>query len=289
MGGFDIVAFQLLNGLVWGLLLALIALGLCLIYGLMHVTNLAHGSLFMLGAVLTAYACNNLGLSFWVAALATPLVVAALMLLLDRVLFTRVLGRDMTVSILATAGLLLVIDNVVLALFGGEPVSVDAPLQDAVEAFGISYPGYRLVAAGIAVVVLLAFGAFLKFTRYGLFMRAVPQARALAATTGVPIARVNALTIALGGLTAGLAGALATPITGAHFQMGLAILAPSFIVVVVGGLGNLEGTVAVAIIYGLLRGVLSVVITPTAAEATTLLALLPLLYLRPNGLFGGRS
>ena len=108
----------------------------------------------------------------------------------------------------------------------------------------------------------------------------------MAATTGVPIARVNALTIALGGLTAGLAGALATPITGAHFQMGLAILAPSFIVVVVGGLGNLGGTVAVAVIYGLLRGVLSVVITPTAAEAVTLLALLPLLYLRPNGLFG---
>ena len=187
------------------------------------------------GRCLTAYACNSLGLGFWVATLAAPLVVAALMLLLDRVLFTRVLGRDMTVSILATAGLLLVVDNVVLALFGGEPVSVDAPLEDAVEFFGISYPSYRLVAAGIAIVVLLAFGAFLKYTRYGLFMRAVPQARALAATTGVPIARVNALTIALGGLTAGLAGALATPITGAHFQMGLAILAPSFIVVVVGG------------------------------------------------------
>ena len=175
MGGFDIIAFQVLNGLVWGLLLALIALGLCLIYGLMHVTNLAHGSLFMLGAVLTAYACNSLGLGFWVATLAAPLVVAALMLLLDRVLFTRVLGRDMTVSILATAGLLLVIDNVVLALFGGEPVSVDAPLEDAVEFFGISYPSYRLVAAGIAIVVLLAFGAFLKYTRYGLFMRAVPR------------------------------------------------------------------------------------------------------------------
>lgn len=288
MGEFDVFAFQLLNGLVWGLLLAMIALGLCLIYGLMHITNLAHGSLFMLGAVLTAYGCGTLGLSFWVATLLAPIGVAALMLLLDRVLFTQVLGRDMAVSILATAGLLLVIDNLVLALFGGEPVSVDAPLNGAVEAFGINYPSYRLVAAGIAIVVLLAFGAFLKFTRYGLFMRAVPQARALAATTGVPIARVNALTIALGGLTAGLAGALATPITGAHFQMGLAILAPSFIVVVVGGLGNLEGAVAVAIIYGLLRGLLSVMITPTAAEAATLLALLPLLYLRPNGLFGGR-
>jgi branched-chain amino acid transport system permease protein len=285
---FDVLAFQLLNGLVWGLLLALIALGLCLIYGLMHISNLAHGSLFMLGAVLTAFGCNTLGLSFWLAALITPVVVGILMLLLDRMLFTRVLGRDMAVGILATAGLLLVIDNLVLALFGGEPASVDAPLNDAVELFGIAYPSYRLAAAAIAIVVLLAVGAFLRFTRYGLFMRAVPQARALAAATGVPIARVNALTLALGGLTAGLAGALATPITGAHFQMGLAILAPSFIVVVVGGLGNLPGTVAVAIIYGLLRGLFSVAMTPTAAEAVTLLALLPVLYLRPNGLFGGQ-
>jgi branched-chain amino acid transport system permease protein len=285
--GFDAIAFQLLNGLVWGLLLSLIALGLCLIYGLMHISNLAHGSLFMLGAMLTAYACNTLGLSFWVAALAAPFVVAAFMLVLDRVLFTHVLGRDIAVGILASAGLLLVIDNVVLALFGGEPASVDAPLEDAVEIFGIAYPSYRIAAAAIAVAILLAVGAFLRFTRYGLFMRAVPQARALAAATGVPIRRVNALTMALGGLTAGVAGALATPITGAHFQMGLAILAPSFIVVVVGGLGNLLGTVVVAILYGLLRGVFSVTMTPTAAEAVTLLALLPVLYLRPRGLFGG--
>lgn len=285
---FAALGFQLFNGLVWGLILSLIALGLCLVYGLMHISNLAHGSLFMLGAVLTAYACNTLGLGFWVAALAAPLVVAALMLVLDRVLFAHVLGRDIAVSILASAGLLLVVDTVVLALFGGEPVSVDAPLDGAVEILGVTYPSYRLVAAAVAVAVLLGVGAFLRFTRYGLFMRAVPQARALAAATGVPIARVNALTMALGGLTAGIAGALATPITGAHFQMGLAILAPSFIVVVVGGLGSLPGTVAVAILYGLVRGLFSVAMTPTAAEAATLLALLPILYFRPRGLFAGR-
>lgn len=288
MASLDMFAFQIMNGFVWGLLLALIALGLCLIYGLMHINNLAHGSLFMLGAVLTAYACNTLGLTFWVAVLAAPLVVAFLTLLLNNVLFTRVLGRDLAVSILATAGLLLVVDNVVLAVFGGEPVSVDAPLADAVEIFGIAYPSYRLMAAVIAICVLFAVGLFLRFTRYGLFMRAVPQSRELAAATGVPIARVNALTVALGGLTAGIAGALATPITGAHFQMGLSILAPSFIVVVVGGLGNLSGTVIVAIIYGLLRGLYSTTISPTAAEAATLLTLLPILYFRPQGLFGGR-
>ena len=288
MEGPALVAFQMLNGLVWGLLLALISLGLCLIYGLMRINNLAHGSLFMLGAMLTAWGCNAMGVPFWLATPAAAIAVAALMLLLDAVLFSRVVGRDMTVGLLATAGLLLIIDNTVLAVFGGEPASVDAPIEDAVALFGLYYPAYRLLAAGIAIAVLLAVWGFLRFTRYGLWMRAVPQARELAASTGVPIARVNLATVALGGLTAGLAGALATPITGAHFQMGLAILAPSFIVVVVGGLGNVAGTVAMAIVYGLIRGGFSVVMTPTWAEAVTLLALLPLLYFRPNGLFAAR-
>jgi branched-chain amino acid transport system permease protein len=211
-----------------------------------------------------------------------------LTLLLNDILFVRMLGKDIAVSVLATAGLLLTIDNAVLAVFGGEPASIDAPTAETVEVLGLAYPAYRLVAAGIAICVLVAVGAFLKFTRYGLFMRAVPQSRELAAATGVPMARVNALTIALGGLTAGMAGALAAPITGAHFQMGLAILAPSFIVVVIGGLGNLTGTVVIAIMYGLIRGLFSTAVSPTMAEAATLLSLLPILYLRPQGLFGGR-
>jgi branched-chain amino acid transport system permease protein len=288
MTSFDLFAFQLMNGIVWGILLALIALGLSLIYGLMHINNLAHGSLFMLGAVLTAYLRNDLAIDFWAAILVAPLLVAMLMLLLNNVLFIRVINRDLAVGILATAGLLLTIDNTVLALFGGEPASVDAPLPNTVDLFGLAYPSYRLAAAGIAVLVLCTVGIFLKHTRYGLFMRAVPQSRELAASTGVPIARVNALTISLGGLTAGVAGALATPITGAHFQMGLSILAPSFVVVVVGGLGNLTGTVAIALVYGILRGLYSSAMSPTAAEAATLLTLLPILFLRPQGLFGAR-
>ena len=234
----ELFAFQLLNGIVWGLLLALIALGLSLIYGLMRINNLAHGSLFMLGAMLAAYGANRLNLDFWLAAVLSSLALGAFMLLLNTALFTRIMDRDITVGLLATAGLLLTIDNTALGVFGGEPQSVDAPIEDAVSVAGIDYPAYRLAAAAIAVLVLLAVWAFMRFTKYGLWMRAVPMARELAPATGIPILRVNAITLALGGLTAGLAGALATPITGAHFQMGLAILAPSFIVVVIGGLGQ---------------------------------------------------
>ncbi len=161
-----------------GILLALIALGLSLIYGLMNINNLAHGSMFMLGAVITAYLCNSLRVPFWAAVLIAPGLVALLTLLLNDILFVRMLGKDIAVSVLATAGLLLTIDNAVLAVFGGEPASIDAPTAEAVEVLGLAYPAYRLVAAGIAICVLVAVGAFLKFTRYGLFMRAVPQSRA---------------------------------------------------------------------------------------------------------------
>lgn len=288
MQGWELIFFEMLNGVVWGLILALISLGLCLIYGLMGIINIAHGSLYMLGAVVGVFCAKALGLNFWAVLVVAPLCVAALGVALNRVLFARIVHRNATIGLLATAGLLLIIDNTVLATFGGTPESVIPPVSGAVSIFGVYYPLYRLLAAFIALAVLAAVWGFLRFSRYGLWMRAVPQGRDLAAAIGVPISRVNELTVALGGLTAGLAGALVTPISAAYFQMGLAILASAFIIVVIGGLGNLLGAVVVSIGFGLIRGLLSTAMTPTWAEVAALLVLLPVLYFKPNGIFGGR-
>ena len=288
MQGWDLILFEGINGVVWGVVLALIALGLCLIYGLMGIINIVHGSLYMLGAVVGAYCLNAFGLNFWLMLLIAPLVVAGLTLVINRLLLMRLAHRSPTAGLLATAGLLLIIDNTVLATFGGGPESVLAPLTGGVEIFGIYYPLYRLVVAAIALTVLTGVWIFLRFHRYGLWMRAVPQSRELAAAVGVPIARVNELTVVLAGLTAGFAGALMTPITGAYFQMGLTVLASAFIVVVIGGLGNIFGAVVVSIGYGVLRGLFAVVMAPSWAEVAALSALLPVLYLRPNGIFGNR-
>jgi branched-chain amino acid transport system permease protein len=282
------VFFQLLNGVVWGLILALISLGLCLIYGLMGIINIAHGSLYMAGAVLTVYLAKTFAINFWVLLVLAPIAVAALSLILNGLVFERVVRRDPAIGLLATAGLLLILDNSALALFGGAPESVIAPLDGAIQIFGVYYPSYRLAAAGLALAVLLAVWALLRYTKYGLWMRAVPQARDLSAAIGVPIRRVNAVTVALGGLTAGLAGALVAPISAAHFQMGLTILASAFVVVVIGGLGSLFGAVVVALAFGLVLGLFSVMLTPTWAEAMTLLVMLPVLYFKPKGLFGSR-
>ncbi|WP_024277762.1 branched-chain amino acid ABC transporter permease [Xanthobacter sp. 126] len=285
---FDQILFELLNGVIWGLILSIIALGLGLIYGLMGIINLAHGSLYMAGAMCAALLINRAGLDFWLVLPIAAVAVGLLTLALNTAIFERVLHRDPAVSLLATAGVFLTLDNTVLALAGADPQSVMPPIFDVLEFAGVYYPVYRLVAAGIALLTLVAVALFLHFTRYGLWMRAVPQARDLAAVTGIPILKVNAITAALAGLTAGLAGALATPISGAHFQMGLSVIAACFIVVVIGGMGNLWGAVVVAIALGLIRGLYSTVLSPTWSEVAAFSTLLCVIYFKPNGIFGRR-
>jgi branched-chain amino acid transport system permease protein len=284
---FNELFFELLNGVVWGLILAMIALGLCLIYGLMGVINIAHGSFYMVGAVFGVYLVNHFGVSFWVALIAVPLLLCVLGLVLNTLVFERVVRRDPTIGILATAGLLLIIDNSVLAIFGGTPESIAPPVLGGVSIFGVFYPAYRLVAAGIAIFVLVLTWLFLRFTVYGLWMRATPQKRDLASAIGIPIGRVNQLTVMLGALTAGLAGVLVAPISAAYFQMGLTILAASFMVVVIGGLGNLPGVIGISLLFGVVRGMLCVFMPPTWAEVAVLLVLLPIMYFKPNGIFEG--
>lgn len=285
----DQIVFELINGVVWGLVLSVIALGLCLIYGLMGVINLAHGSLYMVGAMTAAYLINNHGMNFWQILPVSAVVVGILALGLNSVVLERVLNRDPAIGLLATAGVFLTLDNVVLALVGADPQSVIPPVFDVLEFAGVYYPIYRIIAAVIALACLAAVALFLHYTKYGLWMRAVPQARDLAAVTGIPIRRVNAATVALAGITVGLAGALATPISGAHFQMGLSVIAACFIVVVIGGMGNLVGAVVVAVAFGVIKGLYSTALSPTWSEVAALSTLLCALYFKPNGIFGRKS
>jgi branched-chain amino acid transport system permease protein len=283
----SVLTFQLFNGLVWGFIFSLIALGLNLIYGLMGVINIAHGSLYMVGAVLAWYVVRYTG-SFWLALVVAPVAVAALSVIVERWVLRPSLGQRVVQGVLATAGLLLLLDHGVLAVFGGAPQAIPSPLLGSVQIATMMYPVYRLFVVGVALVGMLLLWAFLYRTNYGLWMRAVPQNRELALAVGVPILRVNTVTVALGGFFAALAGVLVAPIVSVSYQMGLSILAPAFIVVVVGGLGSLRGAVVAAILAGELRGLFSVFFTAPVAEILSLVALTPILIVRPNGLFSGR-
>ena len=276
--------FQTFNGVVWGLIFALIALGLSLTFGLMNLMNVAHASFYMLGGVLTAQFVARLGLGFWSGAALATILVGALGAIINRLVLTRVTDSPPVIGLLATAGLLLVIESSTLATFGAVPVSVDPPVDATFSIFGVDYPGYRLVVAGIAIVILIVTFLLLRFTRFGLWMRAAPQQRELALISGVSSDRVNTVTVVVGSLLAGAAGALIVPIAGAHFQMGSSVLAVAFTVIVVGGAGNLWGAVAIAILIGVVRGVAVAFMTPSQAEILSLAMLLPVLLLRPDGI-----
>jgi branched-chain amino acid transport system permease protein len=288
MDTIPLLIFQCLNGVVWGLIFAMIVLGLSLTFGLMNLMNVAHGSFYMLGAMLTATFVSVHGMNFILGVVFSVAIVTAVGILINHLVLDRVVGAEPLVGLLSTAGLLLVIDSFALAFFGSASISVDDPVSASIEIFGTFYPVYRLVVAGIAIAAIAGVFCFLRFMRQGLWMRAVPESRDLSLIAGVSPRRVNRTTIILGTFLAALAGALVTPIASAQFQMGLTILGTGFIVVVVGGAKNLLGTVTVAIALGVVRGIAATFVAPTDAEVISLVVMLPLLVIWPDGIFGGR-
>ena len=283
-----LVIFQCLNGVISGLIFAMVVLGLSLTFGLMNLMNVAHSAFYMLGAMAAATLATTLGFGFVTSVVGAVIIVTVLGGVLNALVIDRLIGREPLIGLLATAGLLLVIDGLVLAFFGSAPIAVDDPLGTSIDILGIDYPVYRLVVALIAVAAIAGLFCFLRFTRTGLWMRAVPQSRDLALIAGVSPQRVNRTTMLLGSGLAALAGALITPIASAQYEMGVAVLGTAFIVVVVGGARNLIGAVLVSVAVGVVRGLAASFIAPTAAEVLSLLVLLPFLLVCPNGILGGR-
>lgn len=278
------LAYQSVNGLVWGLIIALIALGLSLVFGLLEVINVAHGSLYMLGAVLAWYAIEYTG-SFWLGLAVAPLVVGAVGIGVERVIL-RPIEDQPIITIIATFGLLLIIQQGVLGVFGGAPRRITPPFPQLIPFLGVGYPVYRLFVAAISILIIASLWLFLQRTRFGLWMRAVRQNREMALALGIPTKRVYMVAFGLGSAMAGLGGVLASPIVTVEFQMGLKILVTAFMVAVIGGLGSLAGSVVAAVLIGELEGLLSVFVEPTYARVGSLLFMATILLLRPEGLMG---
>jgi branched-chain amino acid transport system permease protein len=281
-----LLLFQVLNGLVWGLVIALIALGLALIFGIMEVINVAHGSLYMLGAVLAWYVLGATG-SFAAAVVAAPLAVGVLAMAMERVVL-RPIENEKVLTIIATTGVMLVLQHSVLATFGGGIQRIPSPTPGAMKILGLNYPIYRLVVAGVSLAAIALLWLFLTRTRYGLWLRSVRQDAKMATALGIPVGRVYMMAVGLGGVLAGLGGVLAAPIVVIQYQMGFDILATVFIVVVIGGFGSLFGAAAAAVLLGMLEGVITVFTTPTMARIVSLVIMGTILLARPEGMFRRR-
>jgi branched-chain amino acid transport system permease protein len=277
----------LLEGLVSGLVYALTALGLSLVFGVMRIVNVAHGEFFMMGAVIAWYFSTAFG-GFVAGLVGAAVAVGAVAALTERVVLRRIEYHPES-TIVATIGLLYILQQLVLTVYGPYARPVPAPVYFRVDFPWFGYSGYKLVVAGIAALLIGGTWLALGRTTLGLYMRATQQDREMAQAFGVPVERVYTLAFAAGAALAAVAGALIVPVQQAHYLMGLDALLTSFMVVIVGGLGSLAGTLAAALLIGLVDGGVSVFFSPTLAKIVATVAVALVLVVRTGGLFGDDS
>jgi branched-chain amino acid transport system permease protein len=280
----DLLLIQTVNGIVTGMILALIASGLTLIFGIMDVVNFAHGELFMLGAYLGVIVIATTG-NFWLALVVASLAIALLGAALQIVTLRPLLGRDPLMTILVTFGISLVLQNYALWQFGPVARKIPEPFTGHFTLFYLEYPWYRLVIAGLSAAIIGALWLFLKFGTFGIWIRATTQDRTMAQAMGIPVPWVHTAVFALGSGMAAASGVLFGPLVGVDHAMGLDWVLKAFIVVVVGGMGNLGGSIAAAIFVSLLESYAAVWVSPSQAVIVSFVVLILTLLFRPTGLF----
>jgi branched-subunit amino acid ABC-type transport system permease component len=280
----DLLIIQTVNGVVTGMILALIASGLTLIFGIMDVVNFAHGELFMLGAYLGFVVFVSTG-SFWLALVGAALIVAILGAAMQIVALRPLIGRDPLNTILATFGISLVLQNYALWQFGPVVRKIPAPIGSQFTLFYLQYPWYRLLMAALSAAIIGGFWLFLKHSKFGVWIRATAQDRVMAQAMGIPVPLVYTVVFAIGAAMAAASGVLFAPMVGVTHTMGLDWVLKAFIVVVVGGMGNFVGSIAAAIFVSLIEAYTTIWLDPSRAVIVSFVILIVTLLFRPTGLF----
>jgi branched-subunit amino acid ABC-type transport system permease component len=280
----DAILVQTVTGLVNGMILALVASGLTLIFGIMDVVNFAHGDLVMLGGF-TGAATLALTGSFWLALLAAALIIAVFGAALQISTLRPLVGRDPLTTILATFGISLVLQKYAIWQWGPTARQIREPIVGKFELFHLEYPWYRIATAVLAAAMIGGLYLFLKYARYGIWIRAVTQDRVMAAAMGIPVPWVHTGVFAIGAGMAAVSGVLFGPVGGVTHTMGFDFTLRAFIVVVVGGMGNLGGSILAAIFISLLEAYAALVVSPAQAIIVSFVALILTMLFRPTGLF----
>jgi len=300
---YTLLFIQTLNGVQLGLLLFLVASGLTLVFGILDFVNLAHGSIYMLGAFIGASLTFLIG-NFVIAVLVALPITGAIGYLIERVLVRRLYARNHLDHVLATFGLILVIDTTVQIVWGPAGISVPLPawLNGQTELFpGVVMPTFRLAIIAAGLVVAGGLFWLVNHTRLGMLIRAGASNSTMVSALGIDIKTLFSLVFALGAVLAGLAGMLISPITEASINMGGEVIITAFVVIIVGGIGSMKGAFVAAILIGLidtlgrsfLGDLFALFMSPSAAEtaAPAISAMLiyilmaVILALRPQGLF----
>jgi len=302
-----LVAEQALNGLQFGLMLFLLAAGLTLVFGIMDMINLAHGSLYMVGAYLAAATALATG-SFVLAVAAAVIGTALLGMLLELALLRRLYQRDHLSQVLATFALILISNEGVRMIWGEQPLMLNTPaaLSGPVELLpGLMYPAYRLLIIVVGLAVALLLFLLVTRTRIGMWVRAGASNRAMATAMGVNIKRLFTLVFGFGAALCALAGALLGPLLAVQVGMGESILILAFVVIVIGGIGSIRGALVGALLVGLVdtlsRTLLPAVMRqlaspevasnlgPALASILIYVLMAAMLFWKPQGLFPARG
>jgi len=279
---------QILNGIATGMLYALMGLGLSLITGVLNIPNFAHGALFAVGAYLLVSTVNVIG-NFWLALLIAPIGVAILGLVIEYAGIRRLYSAGHDYQLLFTFGLALILSEAIIIVWGPVGYSHLPPpiLRGGLDLGFTFYPKYRLFVMVVAGLLVAATWLFLEKTRYGAIMRAGIENKEMVSLLGIDIHKLFTVAFALGAYLAGIAGALTAPIRGLSPQMGVDMLGIAFVVVALGGLGNLLGAIAAGLLIGVAQAVVAAYWTE-ASTAVIFAVMAAVLLVRPQGLFGIR-
>lgn len=273
------LVFALINGLVWGIVLALVSSGLNVIYGLLGIVNVAHGSFYMLGAFFAWFISANLG-SFWLSLVLVPIIMGILGTLVELIL--KPIKRDLSLSVLSTFAIMVGLQGAVLAAWGGTPKRLAPPIDAQLKLLGTGYSYYRVFVALLGILLLFCLWWVSERTKFGLRIRALREDSALGKAVGLPVSLLSTLGFGLGTALAGLSGVLVAPMVSITPDMGTRTFAIVFLIVIAGGLGKIFNSVLVAVGFSLTRGVATVFFNPTTGLIITFALIISLILIQPE-------
>ncbi|MCC7271815.1 MAG: branched-chain amino acid ABC transporter permease [Alphaproteobacteria bacterium] len=281
------LAQLVVNGLVIGMIYALLAMGLSLIFGVLEIVNFAHGDFYMLGAMAAGLALGTLGFGYWPTVAAVTLASAGAGLVLYEALLTTLRAHSFERSILLTLGVSMVLQNGAIYLFTATPRIVESEYGVASVGIGdVTVTLVRLFAIGIAAAAFVLLWLVLYRTRIGQAMRAIAQSREAALMVGIRPRQVARLAVILGIALAGVAGAALAPVYTVHPTMGVLLVFKTFAIIIIGGLGSLAGAAITAVALGVVESLIGGFSSVVLQDAFAFLAMIAVLLLRPQGLFG---
>lgn len=284
----SLIVTQILNGITFGLIFALVAVGLTIVMGLMEVVNFAHGSFYMFGAYITITVLSRLG-NFWLGLLIAPPVCALIGIILYFCILRPMRGRPPLETMVALVGVSMIFQHLTITLWGSDPKIAPIPfgsLDLTIAGIHIRYPIYFFVVMILASVALAALYVLFRKTDIGIRSLAAMQDRETAECMGVNVNRIGSFTFLIGAGVAGLAGGLVGPIFSVYPTMGNEIIGIVFVIVIVGGLGSIVGTVLAGLIIAMIKSLSMIFVSGNICDILAFSVLLVILLIRPRGIMG---